>query len=169
MDGVCAQVRIPSIGHVIRPPAALESGLSDRQEDLMEEEPTCGTGLAESSALPAAIARMLRAVSDVLDNHIDALDLSKEESRPEHEAYRELVERHRDIASQLQALADRMAGCRDLPMAAHDPAAMTSPESFRSFEQLVESEKELLKLLTIRAEENDAMLAEFQGAAPGES
>lgn len=135
----------------------------------MGEEPTCGTGLAENSALPAAFARMLSAVADVLENHIDALDLSREESKPEHEAYRELVKRHREISSQLQAVADRMARCRDLPMAAHDPAAMTSQKSLKSFEQLVESERELLKLLTIRAKENDAMLAEFRGAASREN
>jgi hypothetical protein len=133
------------------------------------EEPTCGTGLAETSALPAAVARVLSAVAAVLENHIDALDLSREESKPEHDAYRELAKRHRDSASQLQAVADLMAGCRDLPMAVHDPAAMTSPKSLMSFEQLVESERELFKLLIIRTKENDVMLAEFQGAASRES
>jgi hypothetical protein len=127
----------------------------------MEEERTCGTGLAENSALPAAFARVLSAVAGVLENHIDALDLSKEESKPEHEAYRELVKRHRDVASQLQAVADRMASCRDLPLAAHDPAAMASPKSLESFEQLVGSERELFNLLAIRVKENDAMLVEW--------
>lgn len=131
----------------------------------MKEEPTCGTGVAENSALPAAFSRTLAAVADVLENHIDALDLSSEESKPEHEAYRDLVKQHRDIASHLETMADRMVGCRDLPMAVHDPTAMVAPKSLKSFEQLVETERELSKMLRTRAKENDAMLAEFHEPA----
>jgi hypothetical protein len=52
---------------------------------------------------------------------MEALDLTDDHSREEHEAYRELARGHRKIAAELRATARRMAGYRDLPMGRHDP------------------------------------------------
>ena len=81
----------------------------------MNDQKTCGQGLAESSVLPAKVADMIESMATVLETHMEALDLTDDDSRLEHEAYRELAKEHRKIAGDLQATSRRMAGYRDLP------------------------------------------------------
>ena len=50
-----------------------------------------------------AILMVLSAIGDGLEFHLTALDLTDERSRHERDAYRELVDAHRHIASELQA------------------------------------------------------------------
>lgn len=127
----------------------------------MEEEPTCGKGLAEHSALPAKLGELTAAVAGILETHMEALDLADENSRKEHEAYRELAKEHRETAAQLRATAARMAGYRDLPMGRHDMSVMTSPKPREAFERFVQHEQELLELLQRRLEPDRQMLGEM--------
>src|SRR5262245_30427412 len=90
----------------------------------MTDQPTCGKGLAEYSALPSAMGALVAATADTLELHMSALDLSEEHSQREHDAYRELTDAHRAIAGLLLATAARMEGYRGLPMGKHDMAAM---------------------------------------------
>ena len=123
------------------------------------DEPTCGKGLAEHSALPAKVGAVIGAIGEVLEFHLTALDLTDERSRRERDAYRELADAHRHIASQLEATARRMAGYRDLPMGRHDMSVMASPKAAELFAQVVKLEEELLSLLQRRLERDRAMLA----------
>jgi len=120
--------------------------------------PTCGRGLAANAPLPAAVAGLLAALATVLEVHMGALDLSDPMARREHEAYADLVKGHRAAAAGLQATAARMTGCRDLPMAAHDMAAMRRPEVLTSFERFVRVEEDLRALLDRRLPEDRAMV-----------
>jgi hypothetical protein len=129
---------------------------------MSTDEPTCGKGLAEHSALPAKIGAVIGAIGEVLELHMTALDLTDERSRREHDAYRELADVHRHIASQLQATARRMAGYRDLPMGRHDMSVMASPKAAEVFAQVVKLEGELLSLLQSRVERDRAMLGEMR-------
>jgi hypothetical protein len=44
-------------------------------EKSMEEEPTCGKGLAEQSVLPAKLGQLMASLADNLEVHLKALDL----------------------------------------------------------------------------------------------
>lgn len=131
----------------------------------MEDRPTCGKGLAEHSALPEKLGELMASVAEILEVHTEALDLTDENSRIEHAAYSELAESHRRIAAELTATAKRMADYRELPMGRHDEAAMSGPRPVEAFHDFVTLERELAALLRDRLEEDQAMLAEMQGAS----
>lgn len=127
------------------------------------EPPTCGKGLAENSALPALMGKLLAAMVENLEAHMKALDLTDQNSRQEYEAYESLVKSYRQIAVQLQSTAREMAGYRDLPMGSHDEQAMTHPRMREAFEKFVGHKRELLGLLQQTAERDDTLL-EAMGA-----
>jgi oligoribonuclease (3'-5' exoribonuclease) len=134
----------------------------------MNDQPTCGQGLAKHSALPAKLSALLAAVAENLEAHLTALDPHDEMSRPEYDAYLDLAKQHRELASRLRSTAEQMAGCRDLPMARHDPSAMASPRVKKAFEELIVQEQELLELLQEWVGRDRAMLAEFSGTGGAE-
>jgi hypothetical protein len=140
---------------------------ADPVGDTMDDQPTCGKGLAAHSTLPAKLAEVTGAVADVLEAHMAALDLADPNAKREYDAYRELVDAHRLTAAQLEATARRMAAYRDLPMGAHDMAVMMSARSADTFARLVAAEEELAELMRTRLDEHRAMLGEMN--ASGES
>jgi hypothetical protein len=131
----------------------------------MSEPTTCGQGLAESAALPDALARVATAMAGVLERHMLALDLTDERSAAEHAVYGELAATHRRAADHLRAVADGMDAQRDLPMGPHDMAAMAHPAALRDFHALVDAKRHLLALLRDTAAEDDAMLEMMRDAA----
>src|SRR5688572_3225526 len=130
----------------------------------MENQPTCGRGLAEHAVLPAKLGELIGALAENLETHMKALDLKDENSRKEYDAYRELATDHRKIATALQATARQMAGYRDLPMGRHDQKAMSAPNVREAFEKFVRLEQELLALLQGRLEQDRRMLVEMAGS-----
>ncbi len=129
----------------------------------MNEETSCGKGLADHAALPAKIAELVDAVAANLELHTSALDLRDPNARPEHDAYALLATQHRNVAAQLQALARQMSGYRDLPRGRHDEQAMTSPTFFQAFEAFVQREQELHALLEHKMHQHREMLAAMRG------
>jgi hypothetical protein len=125
----------------------------------MAPSPTCGQGLAENARLPARIAELLGALTAVLETHVKALELGDENGRREREAYLGLASALRPVTGALQATAGEMEGYRTLPMARHDPTAMTGPEPRLAFAAFVRAEKELLGLLTETVSRDEKMLA----------
>jgi hypothetical protein len=134
----------------------------------IEDQPTCGKGLAEHSVLPAKLGALTASVAELLDVHMKALDLTDKDSKTEHAAYATLAKEHRRIATRLEATAKQMAGYRDLPMGRHDPKAMSSPRAIKAFERFVKLEHELVALLQGRLEQDRKMLIEM-GKARGVS
>lgn len=132
----------------------------------MEDQPTCGKGLAANSTLPAKLGQLTAALAQVLEVHMKALDPADGSARAEREAYQKLAREYRTVAGQLQALASAMAGYRDLPMGRHDPEAMTGPEPAEAFARFIRAEEELLQLLQHRLEQDRGMLHQMgQGAS----
>ena len=129
----------------------------------MDDQPTCGKGLAEHSALPAKLAELEDALAENLELHQKTLDLSDDNARKEHEAYVRLANEHRSIAAQLHAVARQMAGNRDLPMGAHDERALADPKLLDAFANFVKREEELLALLQHAIERDGQMLAAARG------
>jgi hypothetical protein len=130
----------------------------------MGDESTCGKGLAQTSALPTTIAELITSVADVLEAHLPALDLSDSASRKEHEAYRRLIQDHRDAAHRLEALGKQMAGYRDLPMGRHSEAVVAEPGALDTFRRFVDREQALLALMEQRLAQDQEML-QAMGAA----
>ena len=98
-------------------------------------------------------------MADVLEAHLDALDLTDARSRLEHEAYSRLIEDHRGAGVRLMGLGDRMAGHRELPMGRHIAEAMAAPKVREPFQRFVGLEAELLELLQRRLAQDRQMLA----------
>ena len=128
----------------------------------MDDQPTCGKGLAEHAALPATLGRLMAATATILENHQKALVLEDPNARLEYDAYVKLARAYREIAEKLQTTADQMKGYRHLPMARHDERAMTSLDACESFDQFVTLERELLGYLTAALERDEAMLEQMR-------
>jgi hypothetical protein len=135
----------------------------------MKNEPTCGQGLAERSVLPAKVGGVISSLAEILELHMKALDLTDENAKKEHDAYRQLTREYQKIAAQLEATAQRMAGYRDLPMGRHDQKAMSCPQVREAFEKFVTREQELEALLQNRIDEDRRMLIEMVGGGGGRS
>jgi hypothetical protein len=131
----------------------------------MVDQLTCGKGLAENSALPAKLGDLTESMAEILEIHMGALDLEDNDSRREHEAYRELVRDYRRIAAAFRETARRMTGYRDLPMGGHDTSVMSSPRAVEAFEKFVKLEQELLAMLQKRLEADRVMLSEMRGTS----
>ena len=133
----------------------------------MDDQPTCGKGLAAHSALPARLATLIAALAENLELHQDTLDLRDPHSRKERDVYAGLAEEHRAISRQLVAVAQRMAGYRDLPMGAHDERALAEPRLLEAFQRFVASEEDLLTYLHGALAGERAMLDAARGQRTG--
>ncbi len=125
----------------------------------MDDQSTCGKGLAANAPLPAKLGELASALADVLETHLPALDITDEASRVEREAYLDLIRENREAALQLQAIAVQMAGYRDLPMGRHFEEAMAAAAVLESFQRFVRAEQELLTFLQHRIEDDQEMLS----------
>jgi hypothetical protein len=139
--------------------------VNGRQGGEVEEQPTCGEGLAENATLPARLGAVSAAMADVLEVHMRALDTTETNAEKEHDAYARLVDEHRENAASLRSVADHMAGCQRLPMAAHDESAMTSPEAREAFAAFVSAKQQLLYLLREQADQDRQMLSQMRRTA----
>ena len=130
----------------------------------MDEQQTCGKGLAQHSALTASLGDLVASTARVLEVHMKALDLTDENAKREYEAYRELASAHRRIAGELADTAERMAGYRTLPMGRHDMTVMMSAPPRHAFAGFVNLEEALVALLETRLAQDKAMLAAMAAA-----
>jgi uncharacterized protein YndB with AHSA1/START domain len=124
---------------------------------VMEPPASCGAGLAQHAVLPAKVARMFAALAEMLERHRGTLVQGDPNAPGEDEAYRTLAASYREIALLVERAAARMAGYRELPMAAHDPNAF-GPQQ-QAFEALVKAQNELLATLRLAAEQDQKLLA----------
>ena len=124
-----------------------------------DDQPTCGKGLAANADLPAKLAGLLAARADVLEQHMKALDLTDPASRQERDAYDSLAGTHREIAAELDRMAQQMAGYRSLPMGRHDMAVMADPNGqSAAFRRFLAVEHDLLELLTAKLAAEEQLL-----------
>jgi hypothetical protein len=128
----------------------------------MDDQPTCGKGLAANAVLPATIGELLDEMAAVLDRHQLALDLTDDDARPEHHAYVTLIAELRSLSAQLTATSHRMAGYRDLPMGRHDEGMMSDRQAVEVFEALVRAEQKLLSLLSTTITEHQSLLNQMR-------
>ena len=132
----------------------------------MEEQRTCGKGLAQRSALHEKLGGLITALADNLLAHIPALNERDGASRQERKAYVHLEAQQRRLAADLAILADEMAGYRDLPMGRHDMSVMLGPAPLLAFERYVTRERDLVRFLDQALEQDERMLEEMRAARP---
>ncbi|MGY1662664.1 hypothetical protein ACI78Q_15710 [Geodermatophilus sp. SYSU D00705] len=124
----------------------------------MEDQPTCGRGLAQNAAVPAALAAVAAGLAHHLEVHVRALDPGDAAAAQERGAYERVAQSLRSAAADLRAAAAQMASADDLPMGAHDIAAITTPDALGAFEAHVAAGAALRRVLDARREENAQML-----------
>jgi hypothetical protein len=127
----------------------------------MEEPSTCGEGLASRAVVPEMLGELLHAQARIMEAHMRALDPSDSDARKEIDAYAALVTAHRDVADRLSGIAVQMADYRNLPVAAHDEAAMSDTVAHKAFENFVRLEQELAGLLQEYWREDQHMLQQM--------
>jgi hypothetical protein len=128
----------------------------------VEEQPTCGRGLAHNMAVPAALAAAAGSLAQNLELHTRALDPGDAMAAQEKTVYERVARNLRSAAADLQSAAAQMAAAADLPMGAHDLAAITTPDVLAAFQGYVEAENELRRLLEVRDQDNQQMLSAIQ-------
>jgi uncharacterized protein YndB with AHSA1/START domain len=122
---------------------------------------SCGAGLAQHAAIPAKIAPMFAALADTLETHRAMIVLDGPDARLEDDAYRTLAASYRELAAQVEKVARQMASYRDLPPCPHDEKAFGAGQ-LQAFQRFVGAQSELLELLRLAAEGDEAMLASMQ-------
>jgi len=120
----------------------------------MQEQPTCGQGLAQNAVTPAHLAQVAATMAAVLEVHMSALNAAD----PEFEAYRQITDHHRRAATELEEAARLMADARDLPMGSHDMSVMTGPAVLDTFSDLVSAKAHLTALLHAQETEDQQLL-----------
>jgi hypothetical protein len=130
----------------------------------MDEQPTCGKGLAENATLPWKLGELAAAMGDVLEAHIPSLDLTDEDSRKEHDVYQRLASEFRQAAAQMETIARQMSASSNLPMGRHDMTVMGAESVRHSFERFVQSEQDMLTMLQGKLEGDQRMLATMRAA-----
>ena len=134
--------------------------------DDQEEQSTCGRGLAASAVVPSALAAVAAGLAQNLEVHTRALD-------PDDPAAgrRRGLRRHRARSPERRrrpaAAAEEMDAAVDLPMGAHDMAAMTTTDVLDAFERHVAAEDDLLRVLEARRADNEQMLTMIRAAIGG--
>ena len=111
------------------------------------DQPTCGKGLAENSILPEQISKVIAAMAENLESHMQTLDLTDKISSAEYTAYESLVKELKQSALQLHLTANQMAGYRDMPMGRHNVKEMTHPRVHETFERFLKEKQDLFSLL----------------------
>ena len=114
---------------------------------MLDEDPTCGRGLAEHATLPKKLGELIAALAETLELHRTALVLEDAAAKVEHAAYSALAREYRAIASQLATAAHHMASYHDLPLAPHHPDRMASLELRDAQGRYLAIERELVSLL----------------------
>ncbi len=124
-------------------------------------EPSCGAGLAQHATVPAKIAPMFAALADTLETHRALIVLDGPDARLEDDAYRKLAASYRELAGQVEKVAQQMLSYRDLPRCPHDEKAFGAGQ-LQAFQRFVKAQSELVELLRPAAERDEAMLASMQ-------
>lgn len=124
----------------------------------MEEEASCGRGLAQAADVPANLAAVAAGLAQNLEVHAHALLLGDDAAAQERGTYERISRNLRSASAHLTAAATEMASAGDLPVAAHDTAAMTNSDVLDAFERFVAAEDELRRLLDARHVYNEQML-----------
>ncbi len=129
-----------------------------REEKTVEEQATCGRGLAQSTVVPTALAAVAAGMAQNLEVHTRALDPGDAAAAKEQGVYERVAHNLRSAAADLRAAAAEMASAVDLPVCAHDMDAITTTDVLGAFEGYVAAEDDLRRLLEARREDNEQLL-----------
>lgn len=124
----------------------------------MTSEPTCGEGLAQHAALPKLVGALLDSMADNLVAHLGSLVADDQDTQHEKRVYEGLAARHREVSGMLNAIGDEMAGCREMPMGAHDLDALSRPPVTEAMTRMIRAETDLVAFVEQQLTHHRAML-----------
>lgn len=127
----------------------------------MEEQPTCGQGLATHALVPQLFAAYLDATADNLIAHLPMLVAGGADTQHERSAYEHLSRSHREAAEMLDAIATEMKEHHDMRMGQHDVEATSHENVTKALESMVRAEAQLVSQLEVQLADHRAMLDEM--------
>ena len=127
----------------------------------MEEQPTCGQGLATHALVPQLFAAYLNATADNLITHLPMLVAGDADTQHERSVYEHLSTSHREVAAMLDAIATEMKEHHDMRMGQHDVEAMSHENVTKALETMVRAEAQLVAQLELQLAEHRAMVDEM--------
>ena len=104
------------------------------------------------------MGHVLASMAQNLDAHRPALDTSDPATLQELIAYAALISQQQHTADGLLTIAENMTSYRDLPMGNHDMELISTPAVVEAFDAFLTAEHQLLELLQLRIERDQAML-----------
>jgi hypothetical protein len=135
--------------------------VSSVEEDRMEEQPTCGQGLATHALLPQLIAELMNATAENLITHLPMLVAGDADTQHERSVYEHLSTRHREAAAMLDGIATEMKEQQDMRMGQHDVDAMSHEGVTKALESMVRAEAQLVAQLELQLVDHRAMVDEM--------
>jgi len=108
------------------------------------------------------MAAVAAGLAQNLEVHTRALDPGDAAAAQEQGVYERVAHSLRSAAADLQDAAAEMASAVNLPMGAHDMAAITTTDVLGAFEGYVAAEYDLRRLLDSRREDNEQMLTSIR-------
>ncbi len=115
--------------------------------------------------MPAALAAVAAGLAQNLQVHTRVLDPGDVAGVQERGVYERVAHHLRGAAADLRVAAAEVAVAADLPMGAHDMAALTTAEVLRAFAGHVAAEEDLRRLLEARRGDDEQMLTAIRGEA----
>jgi protein subunit release factor A len=133
----------------------------------MGGEMTCGQMLEKTSALPAKMAEVMTAASNMFDAHAKWIGSKDKAAKTESETMEKLAKDHREMAERFQKMSAAMLKAKDMPMATHDMKSPMMAQVMESEEKLAKVEHEMAALMTQHANDADAHIAKMRQGSGG--
>lgn len=127
----------------------------------MEEQPTCGQGLAAHALVPQLIAALMNATSDNLIAHLPMLVAGDADTQHERSVYERLSGMHLEAAAMLDAIATEMKEQHDMRMGQHDVETMSHENMSKALESMARAEAQLVAQLEVQLADHRAMVDEM--------
>ena len=131
-------------------------------------EKTCGQMIAEKAVLPAKMAEVMQAVTDMMDAHAKYMLTNKDkDSKKEAAALQKLAKEHKALSASFKKTADGMKKLADLPGAPHDMGKMMADPAIQaSMKAMLQTHKDMAALLQKEVTEMEGMMKGGGGTPP---
>jgi hypothetical protein len=113
---------------------------------MEKKEMSCGEKMAEKAVLPGGMAKLMGNVVAMLKLHAGMVGATAE-GKTESDALLALAKTHEEIGTLFSKAEADLKAAANWPHVAHDMKAMNTPESHSVMMALMESEREMAKLL----------------------
>ncbi len=127
---------------------------------------TCGQMLADKAVLPAKMAEVMTAVTNMMEAHAKFMMTNKDkDSKKEAAALQKVAKEHKALAAAFKKTSESMKKLADLPGAPHDVSKlMADPAIMASMKAMLTTHKEMIALMQKEVTEMESMAPKGAGA-----